>query len=244
MAAASRVRGPEYDEMPAYSALPAADGSVQRAHRLLQRSVRVEPVAVEDVDVVHAHPRQRLVQARQEVLARPAALPVRARPHVVARLGGEDQLVAVRAEVLREDRAEVALGAPVRRAVVVGQVEVGDAAVERPPQDGPLGVQRGARRRSCATGRVRSRAGRARCVRSGGRRHRRRRCRTGPGQRGRSSRHLAPCRAKRAGVVPTRREKWRCRWAWSWKPTATATSAMGCPASNRPRAASMRRPVR
>src|SRR6185437_7037436 len=75
------------------------------------------------------------------VLARAAALPVRPRPHVVARLGGEDQLVAVGAEVLREDRAEVALGAAVGRAVVVGQVEVGDDAVERTPEDGPLGLQ-------------------------------------------------------------------------------------------------------
>ena len=120
--------------------LARADGGVERAHRLFQRRVGVEAVAVEDVDVVHAHARQRLVEARQQVLARAAALPVRARPHVVARLGGEDQLVAVRAEVLREDRAEVALGAAVGRAVVVGQVEVGDAAVERAPQDGPLGL--------------------------------------------------------------------------------------------------------
>ena len=74
-------------------------------------------------------------------LREPPPCPYGPGPHVVARLGGEDQLVAVRAEVLREDRAEVALGAAVGRAVVVGQVEVRDAAVERPPQDGPLGLQ-------------------------------------------------------------------------------------------------------
>ena len=42
--------------MPAYSALPCADGGVERAHRLLERRVRVEAVRVEDVDVVEAHP--------------------------------------------------------------------------------------------------------------------------------------------------------------------------------------------
>ena len=38
--------------------------------------------------------------------------------------------------------AEVRLGRAVRRAVVVGQVEVGHAAVERPSQHGPLGLDR------------------------------------------------------------------------------------------------------
>ena len=114
---------------------------VERAHRLLERRVRVEPVRVEDVDVVEAHPPQRLVEARQQVLPR-APLPVRPGPHVVAGLGRDDQLVAVRPEVARQDPAEVLLGRAVRRAVVVGQVEVRDPEVERPPQDLALRVDR------------------------------------------------------------------------------------------------------
>src|SRR5262249_47276016 len=40
------------------------------------------------------------------------------------------------------DDAEVPLGGTVRRAVVVGQVKVGDTEVKRAPQDGALGVER------------------------------------------------------------------------------------------------------
>src|SRR6202012_703956 len=91
-----------------------------------------------------APPAARLAHARQQVLARTAALAVRARPHVVARLGGDDQLVAVGPEVLGEDRAEVALRAAVGRPVVVRQVEVGHAAVEGPAQDRALRLERAA----------------------------------------------------------------------------------------------------
>ena len=49
----------------------------QRAHHLLERGARVGAMAVEDVDVLQAHPAQRLVQAREQVLAR---APVAVRP--------------------------------------------------------------------------------------------------------------------------------------------------------------------
>jgi hypothetical protein len=47
--------------------------------------------------------------------------------------------VPVGGEVLAEDAAEVDLRGAVRRAVVVGQVDVRDAEVEGPAQDRPLG---------------------------------------------------------------------------------------------------------
>jgi len=71
-----------------------------------------------------------------------AALSVGPGPHVVGRLGRQDQLVAQWCEVLAEHAAEVRLGRAVGRAVVVGDVDVGDAEVECPPQDRPL-VRRG-----------------------------------------------------------------------------------------------------
>ncbi len=144
-----------------------ADRGGQRAHGLLERGVRVGAVAVEDVHIVQAHPGERLVQAGQQVLAR-APLAVGAGPHVVSGLGRDDQLIAVRAQVLAQDAAEVDLGRPVRRTVVVGEIEVGHAQVERAAQDRPLGVQRADRRRSSATARGRPRAASGRCARSGG----------------------------------------------------------------------------
>jgi hypothetical protein len=52
------------------------------------------------------------------------------------------ELIAVGGEVLAEDAPEVDLGRPVGRAVVVGQVEVGDAQVERAAEHVALGLER------------------------------------------------------------------------------------------------------
>jgi hypothetical protein len=41
-----------------------------------------------------------------------------------------------------QDATKILLGRPVGRPIVVGQVEVGDAQVERPPDDGPLDLRR------------------------------------------------------------------------------------------------------
>src|SRR3712207_7035421 len=49
------------------------------SHRLRERRGRVRPVGVEDVDVLQAHPAQRLVEAGEDVLAATAALAVRTR---------------------------------------------------------------------------------------------------------------------------------------------------------------------
>ena len=76
--------------------LPLPNRRVERTHRLLERRLGIEAVRVEDVDVVEPHALQALVEARQQVLAR-APFPVRARPHVVAGLARDDQLVAIRA---------------------------------------------------------------------------------------------------------------------------------------------------
>ena len=121
-------------------ALP--DGGRERPHRLLERGVGIESVRVEDVDVVETHAPQALIEAREHVLPRATALPVRPRPHVPAGFRRDDQLVPIRGEVLPEQSAEVDLGAPVRRPVVVGEVEVGDPEVERGAEHRTLRVQR------------------------------------------------------------------------------------------------------
>ena len=121
--------------------LALLDGGRERTHGLLERGVLVGAVAVEDVDVVQAHPLQALVEAGEQVLAG-AADAVGPGPHVVAGLGADDELVAVGLEVGGEVAAEVLLGAAVGRAVVVGEVEVRDADVEGAAQDRALLVER------------------------------------------------------------------------------------------------------
>jgi hypothetical protein len=97
-------------------------------------------VGVEDVDVVQTEPVERRIEARQEV--GPATeLAIGPRPHVPARLGGDDQFVAIGLEVPAQHPAEVLLGRAIRWAVVVGEVEVRDPAIERVPQHFSLPVE-------------------------------------------------------------------------------------------------------
>jgi len=112
----------------------------QGAHGLFQGRVGVKAVAVKDVHIVQPHALQALVQAGQQVFAR-AATAIRPGPHVVAGLAADDQLVAVGLEVAQQVAAKVALGAAGRRAVVVGQVKVGDAGVKGQAQHVALGLQ-------------------------------------------------------------------------------------------------------
>ncbi len=131
-----RVRG-----NPDVEGLPLPNRSVERAHRLLERRVRVESVRVEDVDVVETHPQEALVEAREQVLPRPA-VSVRTRPHVVAGLARDDELVAIRPEITLKEPTEVLLGRAVRRPVVVGEVEVRDPEVERASDDRATRLER------------------------------------------------------------------------------------------------------
>ena len=128
--------------MPTYSALPWRT-AVASAPIVSSSGVSASKRwRVEDVEVVDADAPEALVEAGEDVLARTAALAVRARPHVPAGLAADDQLVAVGGEVLAQDPPEVDLGAAVRRAVVVGQVEVGDPEVEGGVDHRPLRRER------------------------------------------------------------------------------------------------------
>ena len=120
--------------------LALADQCVEGADGFLDRRIGVRAVRVEDVHVVQAHARQRLVGRGKDVLAR-SQVPVGSGPHVPAGLRGNDEFVAVGLEVPAHHAAEVLLGRPVRRAVVVGQVEVDDAVVKRVAQYLALGVE-------------------------------------------------------------------------------------------------------
>jgi hypothetical protein len=90
-------------------------------------------VRVEDVEVLEAHAPERLIAARDEILPG-AAIAVRSRPHPVASLAGDDQLVAWH---LADDLAAYPLGVAWRLAVVVGEVEVRHPEIKGPDQDGP-----------------------------------------------------------------------------------------------------------
>ena len=114
---------------PHIKGLAGPDDVHEGLHRLLQRSLGIEPVRVEQVHVFEVHPLQALVQARRQVLPG-APFAVRTGPHVVAGLGGDEQFVAVGREGLFHDLPEGLLRRPVGGTVVIGQVEVDDTVVE------------------------------------------------------------------------------------------------------------------
>ena len=86
-------------------------------------------MTVEEVYVVDFHTPEALVERCHEVFpASPVA--IRPRPHVVACLRRDKEFVAIGPEVLVHQSAHGLLGRTVDRAVVVGQVEMGDAVVK------------------------------------------------------------------------------------------------------------------
>jgi hypothetical protein len=71
-----------------------------------------------------------LVERRQQVFAR-TPFAVWTGPHVITRLGGNDQFVAPLAKVFAHNAAESFLRRAVRRTVVVRQIKMRDAQIKR-----------------------------------------------------------------------------------------------------------------
>ncbi len=120
---------------------------------------------IEDIDVVESHAPQALIETGQHIFARAAALPVRPGPHVPAGLGGNDQLVAMGVEIFLEQAAKVGLGASIRRAVVIREIEMRDAQIESRCAGSRADARAACRRRSCATGLATAAAASNRCGR-------------------------------------------------------------------------------
>src|SRR5262249_7847090 len=90
---------------------------------------------VEYVHVLHAKSPERLIDGRHEMFFGGSDT-IRPRPHLITRLRGNDQLVSQPMKVELENFAKVLFGASVRRAVHVSEVEMRDASVKRPADDG------------------------------------------------------------------------------------------------------------
>ena len=110
-------------------------GLMERAHGFLDGGIGIGAVGIKDVDVFEAQAAEALIEAGEQILAG-APIAVGAGPHIVAGLGGDDELIAVGGEVLAEEAAEILFGGAVGRAVIVGEVEVGDAEREGAAEHG------------------------------------------------------------------------------------------------------------
>jgi hypothetical protein len=90
---------------------------------------------IKNVHIVQPHAAQRLIERGQQVFAR-TPIAVRPRPHVVTRLRGNDQFIAIRRKIDLEQPAKSFFRRAIRRSVVIGQIEMRDAEIERAPHDG------------------------------------------------------------------------------------------------------------
>ena len=98
-------------------------------------------MVVENVHIIQAHALQRGIAAGHEVFPR-AAEAVGAILHVPTGLRGNDHFIAVGSEILGHDATEIRLRRALRWAVIVGEVEVRDAVVERGAQNLTLRLER------------------------------------------------------------------------------------------------------
>src|SRR5206468_2442210 len=87
------------------------------------------------VDIIQSHPLQALVETGQDIFAA-AIFAIRSGPHAIAGLGRYDELVAMSGEVGPEDRAESFLGRSGRWAIIISEIEMGDAQIESATADG------------------------------------------------------------------------------------------------------------
>ena len=91
--------------------------------------VGVETVTIKQIHVVEVHTLEALVETRHQILAR-APLTIGTRPHIVSRLCGDKELVAIWAEVIHHKATECLLSSAEGWAVVICKVEVRNAVVE------------------------------------------------------------------------------------------------------------------
>jgi hypothetical protein len=90
---------------------------------------------VKDIHVVELQALERLFEGGEQVFAR-TPFAVGTGPHVVAGLGRDYEFIAVGGEIGAENLAEICFRRTGRRAVIVGQIEVGDAEIKGAPHNG------------------------------------------------------------------------------------------------------------
>ena len=97
---------------------------------------------IENVHIVQPHPLQALVTGCDQIFpATPFA--IGARPHVVTCLRGNDQLVTIGCKIRLQNLAKGNFRAAEGRAVIVRQIEMGNAMVKGSPAHGLFDVMCG-----------------------------------------------------------------------------------------------------
>ena len=95
---------------------------------------------VEDINILQTHALEALIETRDQIFAR-APVAVRAVPHGVAGFGADNEFVAMRGKVGLQDATEIFFRGTRRRTVIVGEIEMRDAEIERAAQHRATGLE-------------------------------------------------------------------------------------------------------
>ena len=110
--------------------LSAANRLRKRAHRLFERSLGIEAVVIENINIFKPHAFEALIKTREKIFAASVPASVGSRPHLIARLRADYHFIAVCPHLVGKNFAEILFRAARRRAVIICQVEMRDAVVE------------------------------------------------------------------------------------------------------------------
>ena len=109
--------------------LSASDDLCQSLHGLLKRSLRIHSVMIEDIYIIQAKTFQALVKTGDQILAA-SPVSIRSRPHIIACLCADDQLISVCRKFLSQDFSKIFLRTSGLWAIVVCKVKMSDPIVK------------------------------------------------------------------------------------------------------------------
>ncbi len=106
---------------------------IKRAHCFHQRRLGIGTVGIENIDIFQPHPFETLIETRQHIFPR-TTIAIRATPHRVTRLGGNDHLIAIRKKIIAKDFPKIGFRRAGRRTVIIGEIKMRYAQIERLPE--------------------------------------------------------------------------------------------------------------
>ena len=109
--------------------LSASDNLCQSLHSLLQRSLRIHSVMIENIYIIQAKTFQALVKTGDQILTA-SPVSIRSRPHIIACLCADDQLISVCRKFLSQDFSKIFLRTSRLWAIVVCKVKMCNSIIK------------------------------------------------------------------------------------------------------------------
>ena len=109
--------------------LSASDDLCQSLHGLLKRSLWIHSVMIEDIYIIQTKAFQALVKTGDQILTA-SPVSIRSRPHIIACLCADDQLISVCRKFLSQDFSKIFLRTSRLWAIVVCKVKMCNSIIK------------------------------------------------------------------------------------------------------------------